>query len=111
MHCVRLARTSVGMPVPETNDLPKQAALVVNARSRKGRDLFFQAEEKLEASGIEIIAARAVRDPRKLRDHVREVLDMGAPMVIVGGGDGTLSCAVDDFVSHKAVFAFLPLGT
>jgi len=99
------------MPVPEPNDLPKQAALVVNARSRKGRDLFFQAEEKLEASGVEIIAARAVRDPRKLRDHVREVLDLGAPMVIVGGGDGTLSCAVDDFVSHNAVFAFLPLGT
>lgn len=97
--------------MPETNDLPKQAALVVNARSRKGRDLFFQAEEKLEASGVEIIAARAVRDPRKLRDHVREVLDLGAPMVIVGGGDGTLSCAVDDFVSHNAVFAFLPLGT
>lgn len=99
------------MPVPEPNELPKQAALVVNARSRKGRDLFFQAEEKLEARGIEIIAARAVRDPRKLRDHVREVLDLGAPMVIVGGGDGTLSCAVDDFVSHNAVFAFLPLGT
>lgn len=97
--------------MPEPNDLPKQAALVVNARSRRGRDLFFQAEEKLEASGVEIIAARAVRDPRKLRDHVREVLDMGAPMVIVGGGDGTLSCAVDDFVSHNAVFAFLPLGT
>jgi YegS/Rv2252/BmrU family lipid kinase len=97
--------------VPEPNDLPKQAALVVNARSRKGRDLFFQAEEKLEARGVEIIAARAVRDPKKLRDHVREVLDLGAPMVIVGGGDGTLSCAVDDFVSHNAVFAFLPLGT
>jgi YegS/Rv2252/BmrU family lipid kinase len=91
--------------------LPKRAALVVNAKSRKGRDLFFQAEEKLEERGIELIAARAVRDPRKLRETVREVLDMGAPMVIVGGGDGTLSCAVDDFVSHDAVFAFLPLGT
>jgi YegS/Rv2252/BmrU family lipid kinase len=91
--------------------LPKRAALVVNARSRKGRDLFSQAEEKLRARGVELIAARAVRDPRKLRDTVREMLDLGAPMVIVGGGDGTLSCAVDDFVSHDAVFAFLPLGT
>lgn len=95
----------------QPRDLPKRAALVVNAKSRKGRDLFFQAEDKLEARGIEIIAARAVRDPRKLQDTVREMLDLGAPMVIVGGGDGTLSCAVDDFVSHDAVFAFLPLGT
>ena len=95
----------------QPRDLPKRAALVVNARSRKGRDLFSQAEEKLRARGVELIAARAVRDPRKLRDTVREMLDLGAPMVIVGGGDGTLSCAVDDFVSHDAVFAFLPLGT
>ena len=95
----------------EPRELPKRAALVVNARSRKGRDLFFQAEDKLEERGIEIIAARAVRDPSKLPETVREMLALGAPMVIVGGGDGTLSGAVDDFVTNDAVFAFLPLGT
>jgi len=34
-----------------------------------------------------------------------------APMVIVGGGDGTLSAAVDHFVGTDTVFAVLPLGT
>ena len=34
-----------------------------------------------------------------------------APMVIVGGGDGTLSSAVDHFVGTDTVFAVLPLGT
>ena len=96
------------MPVKE---LPKRAALVVNARSRKGRDLFAEARDKLHACGIELLAAHAVRDPKRLRPTIREVLEAGAPMVIVGGGDGTLSSTVDDFVPHDAVFAFLPLGT
>ena len=34
-----------------------------------------------------------------------------APMVIVGGGDGTLSAVVDHFVGKDTVFAVLPLGT
>ncbi len=32
-------------------------------------------------------------------------------MVIVGGGDGSLSCAVDELVERDCVFALLPLGT
>jgi YegS/Rv2252/BmrU family lipid kinase len=34
-----------------------------------------------------------------------------APMVIVGGGDGSLSSFVDYFIGKDVVFAFLPLGT
>jgi diacylglycerol kinase family enzyme len=42
---------------------------------------------------------------------VRQAVADGAPMVIVGGGDGSLSCAVDHLVREKTVFALLPLGT
>jgi YegS/Rv2252/BmrU family lipid kinase len=97
--------------VQQPNGLPKHAALVVNAKSRRGRDLFAEAKAKLEMRGVKLVSAHAVRDPKRLQSTVKQVLDAGAPMVIVGGGDGTLSCAVDDFVSHNAVFAFLPLGT
>jgi YegS/Rv2252/BmrU family lipid kinase len=97
--------------VKQPADLPKRAALVVNSRSRKGRDLFARAKELLEERGVELIAARAVPHPARLRAAIRQVLADGAPMVIVGGGDGTLSSAVDDFVPHGAVFALLPLGT
>ena len=34
-----------------------------------------------------------------------------APMVIIGGGDGSLSSNVDHFIGKDVVFAFLPLGT
>ena len=94
-----------------TNPVPKQAVLVVNAHSRRGRALFREAARKLREAGIELIAAHALRDPRRLPDTVREAIRSGAPMVIVGGGDGSLSCAVDELVDHPCVFALLPLGT
>lgn len=91
--------------------VPRQAVLVVNAHSRKGRDLFDAARRKLIERGIELIAAHAVRDPRRLNRIVDQAVADGAPMVIVGGGDGSLSCTIDFVVQHDCVFAILPLGT
>ena len=96
----------------ETNkSLPRQAVLIVNARSRKGRDLFGKAKSLLKAEGVELIAAHAVRNPDKLIPTVKEAVRSGAPMVIVGGGDGSLSSTVDEVVGRDCVFALLPLGT
>jgi YegS/Rv2252/BmrU family lipid kinase len=97
--------------MPVAPDLPRRAALVVNTKSRKGRDLFARARRQLKDSGIEIASAHPVRKPKELRPTIQRVLEQGVPMVIVGGGDGTLSSVVDDFVAHDAVFALLPLGT
>lgn len=91
--------------------VPREAVLVVNAKSRRGADLFEQAREKLEAAGIRLIAAHPVRDPDLLEETVREAVRSGAPMVIVGGGDGSLSGVVDDVVGKDVVFAVLPFGT
>lgn len=97
--------------MPVARSLPRRAALVVNTKSRKGRDLFARARRHLKAAGIELVSAHPVRDPKQLRPTIRRVLADGVPMVVVGGGDGTLSGVVDDFVCHDAVFALLPLGT
>ncbi len=95
----------------ETNSLPRDAVLIVNVHSRKGEALFQQAREKLEAAGVRLIAAHAVRDPERLQETVREAVSNGAPMVIVGGGDGSLSGTVDELVGKDCVFGVLPLGT
>jgi YegS/Rv2252/BmrU family lipid kinase len=97
--------------VQTTRPIPREAVLVVNARSRKGQDLFEQAKAKLTESGIRLIASHGLRDPRKLVPTVTEAIRNGAPMVIVGGGDGSLSYAVDEVVGRDCVFALLPLGT
>jgi YegS/Rv2252/BmrU family lipid kinase len=90
--------------------LPRQAILIVNAASRKGAEAFESARDKLVEAGIELIDSRAVEDPELLAGEVTAAIDR-APMVIIGGGDGTLSKAVDHFLGKDAVFAFLPLGT
>ena len=90
--------------------LPKQAILVVNAGSRKGADLFNQARDKLKAAGVELLDAKKCKTAKTMETAVKSALKK-APMVIVGGGDGSLSSFVDFFVGTKVVFAFLPLGT
>ncbi|RZJ95217.1 MAG: YegS/Rv2252/BmrU family lipid kinase [Novosphingobium sp.] len=90
---------------------PREAVLVVNAHSRRGEKLFQAARDKLVAAGVTLTEAHAVHDPDDLVPTVRSAIVGGAPMVIVGGGDGSLSSTIDEFVGRKSVFALLPLGT
>lgn len=95
----------------ETNTLPREAALIVNAQSRKGQDLFEEACQKLRAAGINVTLSQAVHDPAEMQPQVRAAVKSGAPMIIVGGGDGSLSGVVDELVGTNCVFGILPLGT
>ena len=90
--------------------LPRKAILVVNTASRKGAEAFEPARERLIGAGVELVDARAVDDPEALQGEVRSAVAR-APMVIVGGGDGSLSETVDHFLGTDTVFALLPLGT
>ncbi len=94
-----------------TDALPKQAVLVVNAMSRNGSDAFERASELLQASGIELLGSHAITDPDDMLPTVQKALADKAPMIIVGGGDGSLSSTIDDFLGTDTVFALLPLGT
>ena len=95
------------MPEPS---LPRQAILIVNAMSRIGAESFERAVELLEGAGIELLDAQAVTKPLEIKTAVKDAVDR-APMVIVGGGDGTLSSTIDYFKDHDTVFGLLPLGT
>ena len=90
--------------------LPRQAILIVNAMSRRGADVFDEARGKLELAGVELIDAIAIDQP-ELMDKAVIAAVAKAPMVIIGGGDGSLSSTIDHFVGQDTVFAFLPLGT
>ncbi len=94
-----------------TDAIPRRAALIVNAKSRKGRHLFREACRLLRARGIDLVQADAVRDPKRFSASVETAVAAGIPMVIVGGGDGSISSSVDHVVGTDTVFAILPLGT
>ena len=96
------------MTQPKT--LPKQAILIVNAASRSGADAFEEARDKLVAAGIELLDAKAVKQPKRMGAAIKAAVSK-APMVIVGGGDGSLSSSIEHFMGGETVFALLPLGT
>lgn len=90
--------------------LPKKAILIVNAGSRKGAELFGEARDKLVAAGIELVDAKRVKSAKRMGGHIKRAVK-AAPMVILGGGDGTLSRNVEHFLGSKTILGVLPLGT
>jgi diacylglycerol kinase (ATP) len=93
-------------------DAPR-AALIVNTRSRSGEQTFFEALDRLEELGVSLGATYAIRDPVRLPETVREVLREGSEyrLLILGGGDGSVSSVVDFLAHHDVILGLLPLGT
>ncbi|MGH3329563.1 MAG: lipid kinase [Streptomycetales bacterium] len=89
----------------------RRAALVANVHSRTGSRAFSEALDLLGKLGVPISATYPVRDPGRLPETVREVLDEGHDLLILGGGDGTVSSVVDFLVGHEVALGLLPLGT
>jgi diacylglycerol kinase (ATP) len=91
----------------------RRAALIVNTRSRSGERTFFEALDRLEELGVPLGATYAIRDPVRLPETVREVLHEGSEyrLLILGGGDGSVSSVVDFLAHHDVILGLLPLGT
>ncbi|GAA4777514.1 diacylglycerol kinase family lipid kinase [Stakelama sediminis] len=84
--------------------------MIVNAQSRKGRAQFKQACQAMRALPYPV-DARAVRDPKKLDETMQALLDKKPDLMILGGGDGTISGLVDHLVGTDTMLGVLPLGT
>ncbi|PTS86238.1 diacylglycerol kinase [Sphingomonas sp. HMWF008] len=88
----------------------KSAAMIVNAKSRKGQDLFAHACAAMKGLPFPV-DAHAVRDPKELEATMDAALARKPDLMILGGGDGTVSGLVDKLVSTDVALAVLPLGT
>jgi YegS/Rv2252/BmrU family lipid kinase len=86
------------------------AALIVNAKSRRGQKLFARACEQMRGLPFPV-DAHAVEDPDELEQTVERALVKKPDLVILGGGDGTISGLVDLLVGKGVILGVLPLGT
>ena len=88
----------------------RTALLIVNPNSRSGSDADMQEGiALLEAAGIQLInttSNSAEQTQRLIVEHCRTI-----DLVILGGGDGTISSAAPALYQHQLPFAILPLGT
>lgn len=88
-----------------------RAALVVNTDSRTGAQAYDRARERLTALGVPLAEVYPLRDPGRLPGTVARALGDGCDLLVLGGGDGTVSSVVDQLVGGSAVLGVLPLGT
>jgi YegS/Rv2252/BmrU family lipid kinase len=89
----------------------KQAVLLVNTHSRRGAALYEAASERLAARGFDLLGSFPVEDPRRLVDTIHEAVALDAPLLIVGGGDGTVSDVAGHLAYRNTALGVLPLGT
>jgi YegS/Rv2252/BmrU family lipid kinase len=85
-------------------------ALIVNSRSGRA-DRAAEIPGLLAERGIDVDHFWPVEDERTLRRRVKSAVKAGASLVIVGGGDGSMTTAVDVLAKRKTVLGVLPLGT
>ncbi|MCW2879609.1 MAG: diacylglycerol kinase, catalytic region [Sphaerisporangium sp.] len=89
----------------------RRVVLVVNTRSRRGRHRYFEALRLLQADGFRPLRTHAVMDPSRLAEIIKEALALEPDLLVIGGGDGTLSEAVKHAAHRDVALGVLPLGT
>ncbi|GAA1611644.1 diacylglycerol/lipid kinase family protein [Actinoplanes couchii] len=89
----------------------RRAALVVNARSRRGRQLYADARDRLRNAGFDLLGAYAVDRPGELENSMRAALALRPDLLVAGGGDGTISTAGRMLAHRDIALGLLPLGT
>ena len=88
----------------------KRASLIVNTASRRGARAFKRVQAELREAGF-AVTPYALTNPDDLTPLVKKLIDAGEKLLIVGGGDGTISEIVDQLVYSDVVLGILPLGT
>lgn len=88
----------------------QRAVLIGNARSSHSR-LFMAAHGRLIARGIAVEEAHVATDARETRRYVKRAIRSGHELIIVAGGDGTMTQVVGALAHTGAVLGVLPLGT
>lgn len=87
------------------------AELVINAASRKGRALHKEVIAACARHGIVLEKTHLLTKDTTLEAILTDVVARQPKLVIVGGGDGTISDAVDHLVNSPVELGILPLGT
>lgn len=89
----------------------RRAVLLVNTRSRRGLRLYRAARAQLEAAGFNLLGLFPVDRGGDLEGSLAAALGLRPDLLIVGGGDGTLSLASRRLARLDIALGVLPLGT
>src|SRR5579871_2244436 len=89
----------------------RAAVLVVNTHSRSGKALYDQASATLKELGVELHKSVECEQFPTMLQEVRSAVRDRVPLLIAGGGDGTITAVANEVIGSDTVLAVLPLGT
>ena len=89
----------------------RRAVLVINTRSRRGQRHYRSTHDQLTAAGFELLDCFGVDQPGQLTTTLTAAIARQPDLLIVGGGDGTISEAARNLAHRDMALGVLPLGT
>lgn len=87
----------------------KRALLLVNPKARRGREAIKPVTTRLKAAGLDVTVEQFSALPEIARDIVR--LRESADLVVVCGGDGSVSSAAMAAIESGLPLGIIPMGT
>ena len=90
--------------------LPK-AVFYANSGSRQSEELFPLAVKALEIENVALEEAQTYDDVEFMRAQIRHAAREGAKLIIIGGGDGTVSAMSSVVAELDLTLGVMPLGT
>jgi YegS/Rv2252/BmrU family lipid kinase len=97
--------------VPTDQALPHPVLLLVNGNSRTGKQVFGEAIAALRDAGVQVKQAVLARDREETERLLKGEIAAHSRLVIVGGGDGTLSTCAEYLAGSDVAMGVIPLGT
>ncbi len=88
-----------------------EAALIVNGKSRRGREQFELVQSEMREAGFSLVVSELANSARQLSALTASAVRNRIPIVCIGAGDGGLSLAAKHFVGKEATLGVIPLGT
>jgi YegS/Rv2252/BmrU family lipid kinase len=96
-----------------TTSMPpkKPIELLINVRSRRGRDQYDTVVAACKAAGLVIDRIHTASDTASLSKVLRDITARSPGLLIVASGDGTISKVVDFLAGSSIQLGVIPLGT
>ena len=100
---------SMTYPIPRFTG--GQAVLLVNSNSRAGQEWFELTRKTLEDYDVELLSATVYSSVKALVKEAGNAVKANVPLIIIGGGDGTVNAVVGLIARSSSTLAIIPLGT
>jgi YegS/Rv2252/BmrU family lipid kinase len=89
----------------------RKAVVIARARSRRGRDAAAAIPDLLRERGVDVTDVVVVKKRRELRKAIRGAMKRGFRLIVVCGGDGTITSSVPLFARKRFTLGIVPAGT